>query len=169
MNQLTDARDTSDDLDHVAAGLGSDLDVMVIYNVVRTAARLAPALDAALRERGLTAAQLNALLVLRHAGGVGLRMGELGQRLVVSKANVTGLIDRLERQGLVERHALADRRATLVRLSPAGRRLVQRARPAHVAALAALTEDLAVDEKEQLVHALGKLRRALRRRRKEMA
>jgi len=53
----------------------------------------------------------------------GLKMGELSKRMMVTGGNVTGITDMLEDEGLVERVAdPADRRAWLVRLTPAGRR-----------------------------------------------
>jgi DNA-binding MarR family transcriptional regulator len=53
----------------------------------------------------------------------GLKMGELSKRMMVTGGNVTGITDGLAKEGLVERIADAkDRRATLVRLTPASRR-----------------------------------------------
>jgi len=53
----------------------------------------------------------------------GLKMGELSKRMMVTGGNVTGITDMLAAEGLVERVAdPADRRAWLVRLTPAGRR-----------------------------------------------
>jgi DNA-binding MarR family transcriptional regulator len=50
-------------------------------------------------------------------------MGELSRRMMVTGGNVTGITDLLEKERLVERAAdPADRRATLVRLTAAGRR-----------------------------------------------
>ena len=53
----------------------------------------------------------------------GLTLGELSRRMMVSNGNVTGLVERLTAQGLIERlpHA-TDRRAATVRLTDAGRR-----------------------------------------------
>ena len=53
----------------------------------------------------------------------GLKMGELSKRMMVTGGNVTGITDMLEQEGLVERvDDPEDRRAWLVRLTPAGRR-----------------------------------------------
>ena len=53
----------------------------------------------------------------------GLRMSEVSKRMMVTGGNVTGITDGLAKEGLVERTAdPADRRAWLVRLTPAGRR-----------------------------------------------
>lgn len=156
-----------DDLAYVQRGMGADLDTMVVFNLLRTHNYISPALDADLRRNNLTSAQLNALLVLRQAGSAGLLMGELGQRLVVTKSNVTGLVDRLEHQGLVARAEHRDRRATAVKLTPVGARLLNRVAPPHAAMLTQLAGCLDVAEKQALVTLLTKLRRGLREHGKE--
>ena len=148
------------------AGVDGDLDAVLVFNLLRTHSYLGPLIDADLRRDHLTAAQFNALLVLRAAGAGGLLMGELGERLVVTKSNVTGLVDRLERQGLVARGEHHDRRATLVRLTDAGAELLERALPRHAELLAELTGCLTDREKRTLIRLHAKLRRELRRRRR---
>jgi len=159
-----DAKTTDDDLDYVQNGLGDDLDTMLVYNLLRTHSHLAPFLDADLRERDLSGAQFNALLLLRKAGRDGLLMNEIGQKLVVTKSNITGLVDRLERQGLVERAEHSDRRATIVRITRAGQLMLDRTGPRHTALLTELTNCLSDREKKTLVRLLSTLRRELRRR-----
>jgi len=156
-----------DDLTYVRATMGADLDAVLVYSLLRTHNYLAPFIDAQLREQNLTSAQLNALLVLRAAGEDGLLMGEIGRRLVVTKSNVTGLIDRLERQGLVARATHEDRRATVVRLTAAGVELLDRTAPGHAERLAELAECLSKEEKGTLIQLHAKLRRELRRRARE--
>jgi DNA-binding MarR family transcriptional regulator len=57
----------------------------------------------------------------------GLTMGDLSQRLMVTGANVTGITDQLEAEGLVRRAAHpSDRRALTVHLTPRGRRQFRR-------------------------------------------
>jgi len=156
-----------DETTDVRRASGSDLDVMLVHNLLRTHGRLLPLVDAHLRRRNLTGAQLNALLVLRAAGGDGLRMNEIGRRLVVTKSNVTGLVDRLQRQGLVARTAGRDRRATLVRLTPAGVSAVRRTAGEHTRLLARVTACLTAREKRTLIRLLTKLRRRLRQMRED--
>jgi DNA-binding MarR family transcriptional regulator len=53
----------------------------------------------------------------------GMTLGELSQRMMVSNGNVTGLVDRLVEQGLINRRPSAkDRRAQIVSLTAQGRR-----------------------------------------------
>jgi MarR family 2-MHQ and catechol resistance regulon transcriptional repressor len=154
-----------DDLAYVRAGVGDDLDTMLVHNLLRTHSYLSPFIDAGLRRQNLTSAQLNVLLALRSAGPDGLLMGQIGERLVVTRSNVTGLVDRLERQGLVARTAHRDRRATIVRLTAAGEALLERTAPRHAEVLAELTDCFSSEEKQTLIRLLSKLRRELRHRR----
>ena len=72
----------------------------------------------------LSPAQFNVVNLL-NGSGQGLTQSELGRELLTHRSNVTGLVDRLQERGLVDRHEMAsDRRAWRVVLTPAGRRLV---------------------------------------------
>ena len=153
----------------VEASFGADLDAVTVYNLVRTQSYLAPFIDSGLRRENLTAAQFNALLVLQVADEDGLLMGQIGDRLVVTRANVTGLVDRLERQGLVARDKTADRRATMVSLTDAGCAILKDTLPHYSRLAAQLTAGLTEREKRTLVRLLSKLRRELRRQRRKMA
>ena len=144
-----------------------DLDAVTVFNLVRTHGHLVPMIDAGLREQRMTAAQFNALLVLQAAGPDGLRMGEIGKRLVVTRSNVTGLVDRLERHGLVARCDQEDRRATMVSLTDAGRSVLKDTLPHYSRLVAQLTVGLTEREKRTLVRLLSKLRGELRRQRRE--
>jgi DNA-binding MarR family transcriptional regulator len=79
-----------------------------------------PAFVAAAREFDLMPAHVIALRSLERP----VPMGELARLLACDNSNVTGIIDRLEERGLVERRpAKRDRRVKLVALTPAGKRL----------------------------------------------
>ncbi|MCC5847271.1 MAG: MarR family transcriptional regulator [Verrucomicrobia bacterium] len=152
------------ELGFIETGMGDALETMLVFNLLRTHSYLGPFLDADLRQQRVTAAQFNALLVLRDAGEEGLKMGEIGERLVVTKSNVTGLVDRLERQKLVCRTERPDRRATSVGITPSGLSLLQDVIPRHQRLLVELTDGLTETEKKTLITLLTKLRRILRQR-----
>jgi len=60
----------------------------------------------------------------------GLSQAELSRQLIMHRSNATGLVDRLETRGLVKRKEnAADRRAYVVVLTPAGRRLLNQILP----------------------------------------
>ena len=92
----------------------------------------------------------------------GLRMGELSKRLMVTGGNVTGIADQLVKEGLVTRAAPPDdRRAFVVRLTPAGRRHFLRMAEAHEAWVVKLVSGLAATERKQLFDLLAKLKRSV--------
>jgi DNA-binding MarR family transcriptional regulator len=73
---------------------------------------------------GLSEGRIGVLFRLYRCGD--LPLGGLADDLVMTPRNVTGLVDHLERQGLVERvHDAADRRSIHARLTPAGREIIE--------------------------------------------
>ena len=92
----------------------------------------------------------------------GQTLASLSRRMLVTAGNLTGLVDRAERDGVVERRAdPRDRRLSRVYLTPKGRELVQRAPPAHAPHVAELLAALDASERRELRRLLGKLREAL--------
>jgi len=76
-----------------------------------------------LRE-GISMAQLHVLNLVESHGE--MAMSRLAEMLDVSLSNATGLIDRIEERGLVERTRVpTDRRMVLVRLTPTGRQMLE--------------------------------------------
>ena len=72
----------------------------------------------------LSPAQFNLLNLLVEAAD-GLTQSDLSRELLTHRSNITGLVDRLERRGLVARRdQVGDRRAWRIVLTPAGRRLM---------------------------------------------
>ena len=84
---------------------------------------------------GITGAQWGVLRNLHRAeveGHAALRLTDLGERLLIRPPSVTGVVDRLERAGLVTRgETPTDLRAKQVALTPRGRRLVERVLSVH--------------------------------------
>lgn len=157
-----------DDLSYLQVSMGGQLDAVLIYNLLRTHSYLGPSIEATFKKKKMTAVQFNALLVIRSSGEVGMMMGEIGEQLVVTKSNITGLVDRMEKHGLVTRGQHPDRRATVVQLTEAGNKLLDDILPEYTGLLTELTECLDREEKQSLVYLLTKLRRELRHRRKGM-
>ena len=77
----------------------------------------------------LSPSQFNVLNLLR-LNRAGLSQSDLGRQLIMHRSNVTGLVDRLERRGLVARREVrADRRAYRVVLTRAGTRMLGKILP----------------------------------------
>ena len=76
----------------------------------------------------LTFARYEVLMLLYLSRRGSLPLGKIGERLQVHRTSVTGLVDRLEAQGLARRLAHeSDRRKTLAEITAAGRKTAQRA------------------------------------------
>ncbi|MBW7851620.1 MAG: MarR family transcriptional regulator [Rhodospirillales bacterium] len=92
----------------------------------------------------------------------GPTMSELSQRLMVSKGNVTDLVERMEGKGLVQRHPdPGDGRVQHVHLTPAGRALLARMLPVHRRCLEGLMAGMDEATMGQLHHILGTLKTTL--------
>src|SRR5262245_49791215 len=109
-----------------------------------------------LAEQGLTPPQLGVLESLYHLGP--LSQGDLGRKLLCSGANISVLVDNLEKSGLVARgRSEADRRVVTVSLTPAGRKLIARVFPAHARGITRVMAALSADEQETLARLCKKL------------
>lgn len=91
-------------------------------------------LDAELeQEHGMQLSSYEVLLHLNDAPDCALRMGQLAERLFLSRSGLTRLIDRLVKAGLVERaECESDRRGSYARLTAEGRARFEAARPTHL-------------------------------------
>lgn len=87
-----------------------------------------------------------------------LTPAELAEQTGVTRATMTGLIDTLERDGLVRREpAREDRRMTTVQPTPAGLATVERVLPGHFQVMAALMGPLSGEEREVFSALLDKI------------
>lgn len=97
----------------------------------------------------------------------GMTLGELSQRMMVSAGNVTGLAERLESLGMLERRASPnDRRAQIVSLTSEGRRAFRAMARTHENWIAEIFEDLSPDDIETLMRLLAKTKTSARKARK---
>ena len=93
----------------------------------------------------------------RHPDG--LRMHELSKRLMVTRGNITGITDQLEREGLVVRSFDAhDRRAIAVKLTSKGAKRFREMAADHERWVVELLSGLSSEEKREIFTLLGKLK-----------
>jgi MarR family transcriptional regulator, 2-MHQ and catechol-resistance regulon repressor len=111
---------------------------------------------------GLSKSTYNILMLLRNGPKEGMQLHDLGEMLIVSRANITGLIDSLEDRGWVRRLVdESDRRVRYAQITPVGERLLDEFAPVHFQNLCILMQGLSADEKDVLAKLLGKMRRSL--------
>ena len=112
-----------------------------------------------LDQHSLSLGAFNVLMVVSRYEEAGCPMHELGELLLVSRANVTGLVDYLAGRGLVERaHDERDRRVRLVRLTRAGKRFLESILPGHYARVREMFKGVSNRDKAALSKLLMKLR-----------
>ncbi len=115
-------------------------------DLLRTTDLLSRRLVEVLKSEELSSTQYNVLRILRGAPE-GLPCGEIGNRMITRDPDITRLLDRLERRGLIARwRDTKDRRTVLTRISPQGLQM-----------LARLDEPVRSVHRQQLGH-LGKQR-----------
>jgi len=113
-------------------------------------------LAASCAELELSAPQVHTLLALGHEGA--LAMGDLARRVAITEKTVTGLVDRLERDGLVERRRdEADRRVIHVALTAPGEVLARRLDAEMLQALTRLLGRLDAGDRRDLFRIIEKL------------
>jgi MarR family 2-MHQ and catechol resistance regulon transcriptional repressor len=128
--------------------------VNLIYTCDVIESHVARCMDA----HGLSLGSFNALMILSRYDE-GCPMHELGELLLVSRANTTGLVDLLERRKLVERFASQeDRRVRLARLTKAGRALLEAILPGHYRRVREMLRGMSNKDKAALSKLLTKLR-----------
>jgi DNA-binding MarR family transcriptional regulator len=118
------------------------LEEEIYLNLARTYEALSAEIAELLRRHELRPTQYNVLRILRGAGEPGLTAGEIAERMITRDPDVTRLIDRMEKRGLVERwRCTHDRRVVWTRISPDG-----------MAAIAPLDEEIRDLHARQLAH-----------------
>ena len=148
--------------------LGFDADTVqlpdsaAVYAIARTYSLIMRKLGETYRRVGLSAAAFNLLMLLargkdRHA----LTQRKIGQHLVVSASDLSGLVDRMEVRGLVRRAAGADRRSKVVQITPKGATLVDKVWPEHAEAVQRMTSAIGSQQVTALLDALGRMRTAV--------
>jgi len=110
----------------------------------------------------LSASEAHALLELSRDAG--LAQGELGGRLSLEKSTVSRLAAELERKGWVVRcRDDGDARVIRLRLTPQGQRMAEQVARARAARFREIFDRIPPSERNEVLHALGVLTRAVRR------
>jgi DNA-binding MarR family transcriptional regulator len=101
--------------------LPSTLETRAFLSLQRAADRLMTGLAILLKPTGLSPTQYNVLRILRGAGEAGLACHAIGDRLLTRDPDITRLLDRLEKRGMLARtRETHDRRVITVRITQEG-------------------------------------------------
>ena len=121
--------------------------------MLRAHAALAKALDTQLEAaHGLQLSSYEVLMYLADAENERMRMCDLASSILLSRSGLTRLVDRLQREGLLERVACHDdARGAFAKLTPLGRERLAAARMTHLAGVRAMFLDLFTPEELALL------------------
>lgn len=112
----------------------------------------------------ITDVQFNVMDLLNNESpkGGGLIQAQLGRMMVVKRSNVTSILDRMERDGLVERIDVpGDRRYNEVRLTDKGRSVVTMVKDSYMSGVEELLSALSEGEIASLMDMLGRIRKRI--------
>ncbi len=125
------------------------LELETWLQMIRTFWTLQSKIEDSLKKHKLTLAQFDLLAML--LGLEDLNQQELADKLAVTKGNMVGLVNRLSRRGFVKRvPSRKGRRANVIHLTAAGRKLVRAALPDHMRLVNSMMSPLANGEQEEL-------------------
>ncbi|MDE2517248.1 MAG: MarR family transcriptional regulator [Rhodospirillales bacterium] len=138
----------------------SDPDVLAALaayvKLLRASRAVLGRIEAVLAQEGLTPTQLGVLEAVLHKGPLTQR--ELGRKVLTSAGNMTDVVDKLEKRGLVHRSRVArDRRSVRVELTAEGEAMIRALFPRHAGQIAEAMAGLAAPEQRMLETLLRKL------------
>ncbi|HRK34521.1 MAG TPA: MarR family transcriptional regulator [Candidatus Hydrogenedentes bacterium] len=145
-------------------GLRNDFKVRAheaLLHIYFTAAKGQKKADEFFRAHGLTDVQFNVMMLLLNQSGEsgGLTQVELSRMMLVNRANITTLIDRMEKSRLVVRVAdPGDRRYNVVKITPHGEKLFRKAAAVYHEKVGAIMSALKEPEQRMLMSLLTRVR-----------
>jgi len=131
---------------------------------IQVAREILATFQARLERFGLSDGKLVILILLRHAPNNSLTPSELAERCEVTRGTITGLLDGLERAGLVERkNHPEDRRMLTIQLTAQGLAFIDEMLPLHFHRFGEMIKraDLSKDEQQQFMTILKKIQRGI--------
>ncbi|MFV0679472.1 MarR family winged helix-turn-helix transcriptional regulator [Ottowia sp.] len=135
--------------------------IRLCFQTLSLAARIDRDCATLLAPHGLSEGRFVLLFLLDAAPG-GLAPAALAEQAGVTRATVTGLLDGLEREALIERHAApGDRRALRIQLTRKGQQMAKTVFAQHSRWIASLYGNLSDPERQQLTALLAKVARNL--------
>jgi len=131
-------------------------DYELVSSVLRLACELRGRLGEELETCDLNDTRLEMLRGIAAAGPEGCSQTELAHRLQHSESNVSTLLDRMDKEGLVSRsRSQTDRRKTMIRLSSAGEKLLARGEAAYIKFASEILTEIGQTDRDQLSQQLG--------------
>jgi DNA-binding MarR family transcriptional regulator len=111
-----------------------------------------------LKKFGFSLGQFNVLIIVEYHGGKnGISQVEIGKRLIVSPGNITRLLDKLEKEGLIKRHPdKKDRRIKYIRSTNKAKALIDKVWPHYENKLKELVGKISEREQNEILPPITK-------------
>ena len=132
-----------------------------LLNIYYSASCLKKKAGEFLRPFGLTDVQFNLMMLLKYQceQEEGLSQAQLSSMMLVNRANITSLIDRMEKADLVVRtHAASDRRTNIIKLTNRGKQLLAEIEPLYTKEVKRIMAVLKQGEQKTVIEMLEKIR-----------
>ena len=108
----------------------ASLEEELLVSLLRTTDLLHERFEQIIRPFSISMTQYNVLRILRGAEPKGRTCGEIGERMIAREPDVTRLLERMEKAGLIKRtRDSQDRRVVVTRISSAGLKLLDAMEP----------------------------------------
>ncbi len=134
----------------------------ICAELMRTGSDLLAAFETVLGKYGLSQGRFLVLIVMNRTPDKEINPSSLAERLGVKKATMTGLLDGLEKDNLIERLPdPRDRRKIGIRLTANGRQLLDEMLPDYYRHMAKLTATLSENERQTMISLLAKVNQKL--------
>ena len=127
-----------------------------IYSIGLLYNLLSSQIENYLQKYDLSAGKLNVLVAIRNRGGEqGISQVDISKHLIVSPANMTKLLDKLEKDGLVTRGTQeGDRRVKIIQITAKGEKLLDQLWPGYLKTLEDLAEKVSQKDRKDLAASL---------------
>jgi DNA-binding MarR family transcriptional regulator len=136
-----------------------------LLNIYYTASLMKKRADEFFGQYGITDVQFNLMNLLYYESGKegGLSQAQISDMMLVNRANITSLVDRMEKAELVTRNSHSnDRRYNIIKLTAKGKNLYTKVEPHYFEKVQAAMASLEVAELKKIAAMLEKVRKTLR-------
>jgi DNA-binding MarR family transcriptional regulator len=136
-----------------------------LLNIYYTASIMKKRADVFFGKFGLTDVQFNLMSLLHFQSGNedGLSQAQISDMMLVNRANITSLVDRMEKTGFVHRTAHSkDRRFNIIKLTTKGRCLFEKVEPIYIEEIKRIMKTLSQTQMKTLMGMLEQVRKQLK-------
>jgi DNA-binding MarR family transcriptional regulator len=146
--------------------MATDIDRLnndTVIKILRISEALVKTADRFFSKYGVTTTQYDVLVIVNYSESR-ITQSELGERRVVSRSNITGIVDRLEKLGLIKRESdTGDRRIKHLVVTKKGKDIIEKVEEKYFDNLKQILWFLDEKDKAGILEIIGRIEKSLRR------